>query len=506
MIPAPPIRPWCGSWQEPAKRSPSINGPGDFCLLNEKGTLKAHGWDDPAKAKLWRYNQHYFDDLNAQQANTRADWHRALIVDWITKNPPGSGTGWEPYPTSLRIVNWVKWSLAGNVFEEVALQSLAVQARWLSRRLEYHLLGNHLFANAKALVFAGLHFAGDEANGWLRCGLEILAREIPEQILADGGQFELSPMYHALALEDMLDLVNIAQVYGQQELATYWRERVPSMLRWLQVMSHPDGGLAFFNDTAMGIAPSNAEIRSYARQLDFSAETELPPLTHLESSGYVRMEAGPFSVLADLARIGPDYLPGHAHADTLSFELSYSGQRIFVNSGTSEYGAGSERLRQRGTAAHNTVIVEDHNSSEVWSGFRVGRRAAPHDISITLDEHGRMCAQATHDGYRPLQGRPLVSRRFVLDQNHLQIADAVSGGARAEARYHLHPLVSVRSMTVNGAVLELPSGPILRLDSEGGPLRLEDSTWHPEFGLSVPNKCLILPLAAGRARLNAFSI
>jgi hypothetical protein len=50
------------------------------------------------------------------------------------------------------------------------VHSLAVQARHLSRRLEYHLLGNHLFANAKALVFAGLFFQGDEADAWLADG------------------------------------------------------------------------------------------------------------------------------------------------------------------------------------------------------------------------------------------------------------------------------------------------------------------------------------------------
>ena len=43
-------------------------------------------------------------------------------------------------------------------------------------------------------------------------------------------------------------------------------------------------------------------------------------------------------VIFDLAQIGPDYLPSHGHADTLSFELSVYGKRVFVNSGTSMYG------------------------------------------------------------------------------------------------------------------------------------------------------------------------
>jgi hypothetical protein len=37
-------------------------------------------------------------------------------------------------------------------------------------------------------------------------------------------------------------------------------------------------------------------------------------------------------------------------------------------------------------------------------------------------------------------------------------------------------------------------------------MRVEDSTWHPEFGLSIPNLCLVLPLVAGRAKLSVESI
>ena len=70
--------------------------------------------------------------------------------------------------------------------------------------------------------------------------------------------------------------------------------------------------------------------------------------------------------MLDVGPIGPDYLPGHAHADTLSFELSLHGRRVLVNSGTSVYGIGAERLRQRGTAAHNTLTVDGADSSEVW--------------------------------------------------------------------------------------------------------------------------------------------
>ncbi len=501
----PPLRPLPVSWQTPARHAASLVSPTRFRFLNAEADLTEIGWDHPDQPKLWRYNQHYFDDLHGEGAGARVDWHRALIEAWIAGNPPGTGTGWEPYPTSLRIVNWVKWGLNGNAHSAVAIHSLAVQARWLMRRLEYHLLGNHLFANAKALVFAGLFFEGAESRTWLERGLNILAREISEQFLLDGGQFELSPMYHALAVEDMLDLINIAEAYGRESIAALWRGRVPSMLRWLQAMSHPDGGISFFNDCAFGIAPDNAELRDYAYRLHVPASEALPQLTHLENSGYVRMQAGAFTLLADLARIGPDYLPGHAHADTLSFELSYAGQRVFVNSGTSEYGTGPERLRQRGTAAHNTVAVDMRNSSEVWSGFRVGRRARPQSVSVESDG-GALYAQASHDGYRHLAGQPLVSRRFEVQASSFVVADAVSIDMPAKARFHLHPSVSVNALTEDGAILTLSSGQQLRLQCSGEPLMVEDSSWHPEFGVTLPNRCLVLPLVAGHATLTMTSM
>ena len=82
----------------------------------------------------------------------RAVWHRDLLIRWVRENPPETGTGWQPYPTSLRIVNWVKWAVAGNLLPDACVHSLVVQARTLFSRQEWHLLGNHLLANAKALA------------------------------------------------------------------------------------------------------------------------------------------------------------------------------------------------------------------------------------------------------------------------------------------------------------------------------------------------------------------
>lgn len=504
LQPALPLRLLCGrGWVKSACRRVSLLGPERFCFLNETHDLNYQGWDGLTLEKLWRYNLHYFDDLNAYDANTRVYWHRALLLRWVRENPPTVGTGWEPYPTSLRIVNWIKWALNGNALPPECVQSLAVQARWLSRRLEIHLLGNHLFANAKALVFAGLFFDGPAADAWLEKGLRILEREVPEQILSDGGQFERSTMYHALALEDMLDLCNVIAAFSGavpsrwQSTIASWRERIGPMRDWLAAMCHPDGEISYFNDAAVGIAPAPIELEQYAARLGFpNRPTSVQGLTRLAASGYVRIEQGGAVAVLDVASVGPDYLPGHAHADTLSFELSLFGQRVFVNSGTSCYGNSAERLRQRGTGAHNTVVVDGQDSSEVWAGFRVARRARPVGLEVVCN--GGIVVRCAHDGYHRLPGKPEHLRQWLFGPNSLVVEDRVSGNfGCAEARFHLHPSVRLDGNCIDSGegakvVLQLPQGQKIHFSVEGGVLRKEATTWHPEFGCSEPNLCLVV--------------
>src|SRR5690606_15320930 len=170
-----------------------------------------------------------------------------------------------------------------------------------------------------------------------------------------------------------------------ESLVLRLRQGVSPMLHWLRVMTHPDGDIALFNDAALGIAPPLAALEAYADLVGVSRDsTELASLEALAESGYVRLTVGPAVLIADVGLVGPDYLPGHAHADTLSFELSLHGRRVLVNGGTSTYEANAERLRQRGTAAHNTVVVDGQDSSEVWSAFRVARRARPWGADVII--------------------------------------------------------------------------------------------------------------------------
>lgn len=495
-----------GSWVTQELYAQKFISENEGCFLNQSEQISSAGvWNDESYAKLWLYNLHYFDDLNAVGRLARLELQKHFIERWVNENPAPVGNGWEPYPISLRVVNWIKAFLSGLYVSNSVYDSLACQADYLSQNLEHHLLGNHLFVNAKALIFVGCFFKGAKADKWLKVGLEIYTRELNEQVLSDGGNYELTPMYHSIMLVDLLDLLNLAKAYPNKLSEAFLVEIenvAKRMLKWLDCMSHGDDKISFFNDSAFGIAPENAVVREYAKKLGLVvprvASSELV-VSNLVDTGYVSVKGIDFTLLADLAAVGPDYQPGHAHADTLSFELSIGSERVLVNSGISEYGVSEERIRQRGTATHNTVVVNGKNSSEVWSGFRVARRARIVEKSVSDVIDGKVELSAAHNGYKQIGEGVIHKRSWTVSESEFTFVDELKGKACSSVGYlYLHPNVEVVETSSNKVQLTAGTKTVV-IVVEGADVALQDSTWHPEFGIVIPNKKLIFNFSGNKA-------
>ena len=76
-------------------------------LLNKAHDISS--WQDSKTPLLNLYHLHYFHFLFHPDANPVLN--ETLIARWVNENTPGKGIGWDPYPLSLRIVNWIKWHL-----------------------------------------------------------------------------------------------------------------------------------------------------------------------------------------------------------------------------------------------------------------------------------------------------------------------------------------------------------------------------------------------------------
>jgi uncharacterized heparinase superfamily protein len=475
-----------------ATRLASSTKAGSFRFLNTTAALgRPIDWTAPGQSKLWRYHLQYLDDLVSLSVVPEGSWPAtaSLMSEWIGANPlggPTAGDAWHPYVVSVRLVNWMMAIAAGapgpqEISREIR-DSLAVQSLFITRNLEHDVGGNHLLKNLKALVVAGCFWDGPLADQWRGRYAAAFADALEHQLLDDGGHYERSPMYHAIVMDDLMEVIALLahRDSGVPERLVALLKRMDA---FLDLVTHPDGQIALFNDSAFNVASRPCELHACARQL-LTGEGAGPltlrqrlltrglalPLTasargsgacafHAGTSGYVTLasEDGRRFMIADTGAVCPDDLPAHAHADLLSYELSLDRERVIVDSGVSEYAAGPWRDHDRSTRAHNTVVVDGAEQSDCWASFRVAQRARPSDVR-TIAESRIAGFSAAHDGYQRLREPVRHTRRIALvdDWFWLVVDDLAGRGTHGwESLIHLHPdakvdLVGAASAAVSG--------------------------------------------------------
>ena len=483
--PDPGVRWKIGPLPAPGRRDdPDRLRAGRFTFLNRSEDLGwPPQWDSAAVPRLWLYNLHYFEYL----WSLPYEHGRELILDWIARHSLARGrVGWEPYPASLRLISWCGW-LFGQQWNRVERDrelrervwpSIWLQVEWLTRHLETHLRGNHLLENAAALAFCGACFGGP-GDGWLSRGLALLDRELSEQMLADGVHFERSPMYH----ERVVHVLEMLAATRVPELVDRVSANLARARAALARLCHPDGEIALLNDAAFGIAPHPRELLGKA-----------PPdgLFALREAGYYGARAAGHYIVCDAAAIGPDYLPGHAHGDLLSFELSLAGHRVVVDAGVHGYDGDPLREWCRSTRAHNTVEIDGEDQCEFWGTFRVARRGRPRDVVWAPQPDGFRLS-AWHDGYERLHGRPRHAREFRwYEDGVLLVRDRVTAArpVAAVSRLHLHPQCAIEELSALRARIRHPGGTFSVTFAGAGELAVEDSVYCPEFGRQFAAKAL----------------
>lgn len=425
-----------------------------FIFLNLKKEFQNEiNWNFSDYGKLWCYNLNYFEFLNQEEIGKEEGLK--LILDYVTKESDLKD-GVEPYPISLRGINWIKYLSKHKINDSSINGTLNKHYRILYDNIEYHLMGNHLLENGLSLFFGAYYFKNSR---YFEKAKKILDNELCEQVMEDGGHFELSPMYHQILLYRLLDCIYLAQSnpWKSDGLLPFLKEKAVKMLSWLQAVTFSNGNIPMVNDCAYGIAPTSNKLFDYAKDLGLKWQK-----SELSDSGYRMFNKAGFEIFMDVGNVGPDYQPGHAHSDTFNFELYLDGKPIIVDTGTSTYEKNELRQRERGTASHNTVKVANKEQTEVWGGFRVAKRAK----IITVEESDNFLA-ASHNGY----GHIVHHRQFDFMGDSLVVLDSIKNyGSECEAFLHFHP--NVGSIELGQNKVRLP-GPALEIRFEGSILNVK---------------------------------
>jgi hypothetical protein len=378
-------------------------------------------WNVQSKPKLWRYHLYYFNYLE----NCDKDTGLEIISDWIEKNQPGRSDGWEPYPISLRVLNWIKFFSRHQIKpDDIIVQSLFVQKNVLFKCRELHLLANHFFKNIVALLYLSVIFQDNKLFTW---SINNLKKQIVEQQY-NGLHYEFSLTYHALFVKDLLDIFILLKQVEEKvsgKLLKILEEIIKQSLFWVNYIAEGDRYLSI-GDVNFEGCPSRAYLNQYASELDITSDSKID-----EQQYFPRLVNNELKIMLLNAPFNPSYNPAHSHCDKLSILLWHKEKPLLVDTGNHNYELTPERQYARSVQSHNTVQIDDLQQAEIWDVFRVGRRGDIFNINISSNE---MTGIFSYRKYKH-------ERKISLVQGGFLIADDVifSGVHHYKIFFHVNP-------------------------------------------------------------------
>jgi len=459
-------------------------------------------------------------------------WHH-----WQRENPYPIGINWSSsLEVAFRALSWlwVRFLLPSfpKAYEPDWSRGLLLSARHIETYLSTYFAPNtHLIGEGVALFAIGtLYPQSASALRWRQRGWAIIVGEAERQVGFDGVHIEQSTYYHVYALDFFLHARTLAVRNGIDIPARFDRQiqRMLEALRTLaQAGSLPrfgddDGGRVFdatrnraehmLDPLCVGAALyGRADLKASSMQpteemiwllgptgvATFDKLMAVNPLIQsaaLPRSGlYVMVSSDPYprQLIIDA---GPQGMgnSAHGHADALSISISAHGREWLTDPGTFCYiSKTNERNEFRGTAAHNTLQVDDQDQSVpggpfVWT--------AQPEVSVERWNQGKSfdLFLGKHTGFCRLP-EPVVHRRWVfnLKCRFWLVRDLAEGSGehKLDLFWHfasdvVHPLVNRHAGPLNPTDISLK---LLTCEMHGWSEEIKADWVSPCYGSKQPS-------------------
>lgn len=376
---------------------------------------------------IWRINrcQHLTWQARSGFLNDNSILIKLVLSEielWIRSNPYRKGVNWtSSMEIAIRCISWIiaiaflaqKENLPQNVLWKI-ISSIKVQVDYINKHLSrFSSANNHLIVELTGLITFGLIFR-DESKGkkWLRRGLRELQQELEKQTYLDGVNKEQSTHYHSMVLDCLLWVIVLCrrnQIDVPEAILNYAEKmcefiaaimdsngHIPSIgdsddgcLFWLADMkklnnfqSQMATGAVLFNRSDFKSMTENFDEKSFwllgrYGYRKFQALINSEKVTESKAfldAGYFVFKSGQkeseLLLMFDCGSLGYPSTAAHGHADALSIWLSIGGSPVLVDSGTYSYlSHPTWREYFRGTSAHNTVVINDSNQSEIGGPY-----------------------------------------------------------------------------------------------------------------------------------------
>ncbi len=379
----------------------------EFALMGKPRTVE----HDPS----WRYGAneltdnlsrfYYFEDLGKAywatgEAKYAADF-ALLLNSWIAKNPVTEeiktswkepGTVWWTLQVGIRVPSWLdvmQYFMDAPEFDADAKYQLTRSFVEHARRLyahqsEFH-QGNWQVQECTSLASLGIMFPEfKEAAGWRDRGFQYLVEHMHKDVYPDGGQYELTPGYHAAVMMNYVHILYLCRLNGYTVPGLF--DRHEKMFDWLMQISKPDRVYPNVGDVkGHGSAAGSLGIGAllYNRPDMRFLGVDKVPVDWIWQFGpevierYAKLPskpAAPSSYLLPISKFAmmrtgwqPEdkYLlfkcapwgGGHCHQDRLEV-VAYAGRELLIDPGVCSYDLDLSASYFRRSEAHSVLMVD----------------------------------------------------------------------------------------------------------------------------------------------------
>ncbi|MGH9665721.1 MAG: alginate lyase family protein, partial [Bryobacteraceae bacterium] len=385
---------------------------------------------------------------------------------------------------AFRALSWIwVYHLLGDALPETTRRRLAAalyrHGLHLASNLSVYFSPNtHLLGEAVALHALGALFPEFPAAAhWEQTGADLVRAQMEAQVRDDGAHFEQSTYYHVYAV----DLFLLHAVLAETSAA--YRTKLARMAEYLWALLGPEGEIpllgdddggrvfhpygerrrfgratlaacaVFFNRTDWPCEPADAaEIAAWwlgPRALAQPAPWKPRSVSELfPDSGVAVMTDGCTHIVIDTLGFGAAGA-GHSHAHALSLVCRRGPREILIDPGTYTYVVSAEWLdRFRGTAAHNTVRVEEADQAEPLGSFRWNRKpVVSRGEWISNANFDYLSAACSYAGYTHWR------RVLWLKPDLLLVVDDVEGSGERTLEQYWHTGQPVELLTPHSVAI-----------------------------------------------------
>ena len=428
-------------------------------------------------------------------------WER-LVRSFARQVPVGTDTS---DVTARRVQNWLyAWQAFAAApaydgleddLEVELLESIGAQLAFIDATMSPE--RNHRTMELYALFVCALGLPGLDGGGvLLRRAMAGLHENLLTDVRPDGVQREHSTHYHLIALRSFLAALENARRFGL-EFPDGYEARLHAACDFGLHCHRPDGTIPALSDSdtgsfgdLLGLAAElldRPDLRFFATR----GAQGTPPRRRLASfpdGGYHVQRSGWATgdeafLIFDCGALGDG---GHGHYDVLSVEAVAGGRPLVMDPGRYTYAEGDPNWRHwfKGTAAHNTVVVDGRDQVPYRRGKPargthpqaqlLSRDSAP-GLDVLAGEVRSVCYDAVH-----VRRVAFVADSFWIIEDELQAPSR----HRYDLRHHLAPEAQdqVVLRSAGGATVVRAPGLALVLAGDGE-AALEDGWISPDYGI-----------------------